>query len=365
MAEVKLREIGKVFAPGINALRDVSLTVADGELLTLVGPSGAGKTTLLRIIAGLEVPTTGTVSIGGLNLEGAPPSVRGAAMVFQRYSLYPHLTVEENLAFGSHRRRDVAATRRLKEDIVEWLDLSDCLKRLPRELSGGQQQRAALGKALLQGESIVLLDEPLSNIDLPLRTELRRQLRLLQAKLRRTMIYVTHDQLDALSLGDRVAVMRHGRMEQTGRPHDLYKRPANRFVAGFIGWPPMNFLDGRVATENGLTFVDLGGWKVPVDWSKIKQALPSRVTLGVRAEDVVLGRSDPGGASTRMCAELIESIGSELLITVCQAGIRLIAKTAPDQKLEVGQSVTVVMNMQRALWFDSSSGLAMQHSGSG
>src|SRR5262245_34433799 len=262
MAEVALGGVSKQYPGGVEALRDLTLTVADGELVVLVGPSGCGKTTTLRLIAGLETPTRGTLRIGGRVVNDLPPRERDVAMVFQRPALYPHLSVRDNLAFGLRMRRGgfpLLGWNRRADEVVRdrvaraarMLELDDVLDRLPGQLSGGQQQRVALGRAVVREPAAFLLDEPLSNLDARLRTEMRRELHLLHRRLRATMIYVTHDQTGALPPGDRLVVLHRGVAQQADAPLAVYERPANRFVAGFIGWPPMNFMDGQLVGQDG------------------------------------------------------------------------------------------------------------------
>jgi multiple sugar transport system ATP-binding protein len=264
MAEVALEKVGKTYPGGIAALRDVSLRIEDGELVALVGPSGSGKTTLLRLIAGLETPTGGTIRIGDRIVNDVPPHRRDVAMVFQRPALYPHLSVRANLGFGLFLRQGlfrrtgvppVPPTEERIASIARQLGLEDILDRRPATLSGGQQQRVALGRALVRRPAVFLLDEPLSNLDTRLRLEMRRELHLLHRRFRTTIIYVTHDQDEAMSLGQRIVVLDQGLVRQAGSPQELYDRPSDRFVAGFLGWPPMNLLDGElVMVDDRLSF---------------------------------------------------------------------------------------------------------------
>src|SRR5438876_11721728 len=274
MAEVVLQHLAKVYPNGVHAVRDLNLTVADGELVVLLGPSGCGKTTTLRLIAGLEEPSAGTIAIGGQVVNALPPRRRNVAMVFQKSTLYPHLNVRRNIAFGLQLRQHTnpvvklalrlfrlhlyARARQQEKQIGErvestarLLGLEDVLDRRPSQLSGGQQQRVALGRAIARQPDVFLLDEPLSQLDGRLRAELRHELHLLQGRLRKTMIYVTHDQAEAMTLADRLVVIDRGAIQQVGRPQEVYERPCNRFVAGFLGWPAMNFIDGRLIQYGG------------------------------------------------------------------------------------------------------------------
>ena len=251
MAAIKIDRVEKVYPGGIKAVNGVSLDVQDGEFLVLVGPSGCGKTTLLRMIAGLEEISGGAISIGDRVVNEVPPADRDIAMVFQNYALYPHMTVRRNMAFGLELRGfPKADIEKRVGDAAETLGLASMLDRKPKELSGGQRQRVALGRAIVRQPSAFLFDEPLSNLDAKLRVQMRAELKRLHRRLRTTTVYVTHDQEEAMTLGDRVVVMKDGVIQQLGRPLDVYEQPANRFVAGFLGSPPMNFLSGRVIGEH-------------------------------------------------------------------------------------------------------------------
>lgn len=245
MAQVVLQQLHKAYPNGVDAVREVDLEIADGEFMVLVGPSGCGKTTTLRMIAGLEEVTSGELRIGNRVMNNVPPGERNVSMVFQNYALYPHMTVFKNLSFGLRVRKTPKDVIRQKvEEAADKLGISDLLTRKPGELSGGQRQRVALGRAMVREPDVFLLDEPLSNLDAKMRISLRRELALLQRELKATMIYVTHDQAEAWTLGDRICVMDEGRIQQVGRPMDVYERPSNAFVAGFLGNPPMNLLEG-------------------------------------------------------------------------------------------------------------------------
>src|SRR5689334_6748028 len=265
MAEVKLDDVSKVFPGGTVAVDHLSLTVTDGEFLVLVGPSGCGKSTVLRIVAGLEDATDGTVSIAGEVVNNLAPKERDIAMVFQNYALYPYMTVDENLSFSLKLRRvpKDAAKQRVQET-AQVLGLTDYLARKPKALSGGQRQRVAMGRAIVREPRVFLMDEPLSNLDAKLRVSMRAELTRLHQRYRTTTIYVTHDQVEAMTLGDRIAVLDKGRLQQVGTSEELYFRPANVFVAGFMGSPSMNMTDAEVSDDGGLTVVvDGNHWPVP------------------------------------------------------------------------------------------------------
>jgi multiple sugar transport system ATP-binding protein len=357
MARLVLEQLCKHFPGGVVAVDDLSLTVADGELLVLVGPSGCGKTTTLRLIAGLEEPTRGTVRIGEQVVNGRPPHRRDVAMVFQRAALYPHLSVRDNLAFGLrlYGGYQPLVAQRVAE-AARMLGLEDVLERRPAQLSGGQQQRVALGRAVVRQPAVFLLDEPLSGLDPPLRAELRRELHLLHRRLSATMIYVTHDQVEALALGDRVAVLERGRLHQVDRPQALYERPADRFVAGFIGWPPMNFLDGRLTSRDGQL-----GLLVEGCWLPVPAEVERPVTLGFRPEAVTIGPADREGAATAISMEVVavEPLGGRWLVTLRRSGWQLTSRLDEPPRFAEGQTVTVNLDMQQAHWFDRLTGAAL------
>jgi multiple sugar transport system ATP-binding protein len=357
MAEVVLERLGKTYPNGVRAVRDLTLTINDGELVVLVGPSGCGKTTTLRLIAGLETPTSGTVRINGRVVNAEPPHRRDVAMVFQRPALYPHLNVRENLGFGLALRRGVpkAERRERVERTARLLELSDLLDRRPNELSGGQQQRTALGRALVRQPAVFLLDEPLSNLDARLRIEMRRELHLLHRRLRATMVYVTHDQEEALTLGDRVVLLDEGMLRQADRPQVLYERPANRFAAAFIGWPPMNFLEGRLVEVDGCLFLTDGEGMLALaerqdEW---RTFIGRDVALGVRPENVRVNAS-PG--ATRMEVRLVERAGLLRLATLRYGGWTLTARLEGPALLSEGDEAAVEFALVRAHLFDRETG---------
>ena len=303
MAEITLKNVGKTYAGGVQAVADVSLSVADGEFIVLVGPSGCGKSTLLRMVAGLEDITSGEVSIAGRVVNRLEPSERDIAMVFQNYALYPHMSVRENMAYGLKNRRlpkdEIAA--RLAE-AARMLELGPYLDRKPRALSGGQRQRVAMGRAIVRHPAAFLFDEPLSNLDAKLRVSMRGEIRKLQKRLGTTSLYVTHDQLEAMTLADRLVVLNGGRIEQVGSPLEVYHRPASIFVAAFIGAPAMNLLDAQVAGGRlMLGGVDLGRLGGP----------EGAVTLGLRAEDL---RIVPEGHGMVLRVDYIEELGAGRIV---------------------------------------------------
>jgi sn-glycerol 3-phosphate transport system ATP-binding protein len=308
MAEVAFRRVTKVFDGKVVAVDDLDHTIEDGEFMVLVGPSGCGKTTALRMVAGLETPTSGSIEIAGEVVNDLSPKARDIAMVFQNYALYPHMTVEENIAFGLRRhgfpRREIAGRVR---DVSAMLDLHDLLRRKPAQLSGGQRQRVAMGRAIARHPQVFLLDEPLSNLDAKLRTQLRADLKRLHQEVRTTSVYVTHDQVEATTLGERIAVMNRGRLQQVGTPREVYARPENLFVAGFIGSPPMNLVDARV-TDGGLY---LDGTRIADARLAGDCAAP---VVGLRPEALQISRDSDHGPVFRYVVDVVEPMGHEVIV---------------------------------------------------
>ncbi|MEM6798094.1 MAG: sn-glycerol-3-phosphate ABC transporter ATP-binding protein UgpC [Planctomycetota bacterium] len=308
MASVTLKDVGKTYPGGVHAVRGVSIDVADGEFVVLVGPRGCGKSTTLRMIAGLEEATGGDISIGDRRVNDVEASRRDIAMVFQNYALYPHMTVRKNMEFGLKMRRTPKAE--IKSRVAEaaaMLGLDDLLDRRPGELSGGQKQRVALGRAIVRQPAAFLFDEPLSNLDAKLRGEMRSEIAALHRRLGATMIYVTHDQVEAMTLGDRLVLMDRGVVQQQGAPIEVYNRPANRFVATFIGSPAMNLVDGEVRGGVFHATGDSARW--PIDG-----AADGPATLGVRPEDLLIDDSGNGQAFTVAAIENVERLGHETLL---------------------------------------------------
>jgi multiple sugar transport system ATP-binding protein len=323
MAEVQLKDVDKVYEGGVHAVRDLSLDVADGEFLVLVGPSGCGKTTALRMVAGLEEITDGTVSIGGRIVNTLSPKDRDIAMVFQNYALYPHLSVADNIAFGLRLRK---MPKGLVNERIAWaaklLDLTPYLARKPRELSGGQRQRVAMGRAIVREPQVFLMDEPLSNLDASLRFQMRAEIANLQQRIGVTTIYVTHDQVEAMTIGNRVAVMRHGQLLQLGDPQEVYDRPADLFVARFIGSPPMNLIEGTLSRDGGYA-VSIGERVVPLDGGETAErgALDAYVGRPVvvglrpeRLEDAAVAGDVPSERRIGGTVVLRETLGSDVLV---------------------------------------------------
>ena len=375
MANVRLEGVRKIYQDGGHvAVHGVDLDVADGEFVVLVGPSGCGKSTTLRMIAGLESITAGKLYIGDRLVNDVPPKDRDIAMVFQNYALYPHMTVRENLAFALELRKLPAAEidRRVKR-AAETLGLEPVLQRKPRQLSGGQRQRVAVGRAIVREPAVFLFDEPLSNLDAKLRVQMRREIAYLHRDLAATMIYVTHDQVEAMTLGDRIVVMNEGRMQQVDSPLALYDRPANRFVAGFIGSPAMNFIEGSIGvppssvagrSEAGEWFVTADGvFTVPLPES-VTPTRGSRLIFGVRPEDVAVSSGsaasarDAAGETAEVSArvDLAEPLGNETFVHTTAGDHAITARSTTRQLPELGSTVRLTIDPARGHWFDLESG---------
>jgi multiple sugar transport system ATP-binding protein len=352
---LSLRGLRKTYAGGATVVHGIELDVERGEFMVLVGPSGCGKSTLLRMIAGLEEITEGQLLIGGRDVTDQPPADRGVAMVFQSYALYPHMTVAENMGFalkvGGMKRAAVDAA---VNAAAETLQLGPLLQRKPRELSGGQRQRVAIGRAIVRQPEVFLFDEPLSNLDAALRNQMRFELARLHRTLGATIVYVTHDQVEAMTLGERIAVFNAGRIEQVGAPMALYERPATRFVAGFLGSPQINFLDVRLVGDAGSGWVAelAGGARLPLPRAPSFHASHA-VALGVRPEHWQL--VDAGGIEARV--ELIEQLGdsgvAHLRLEGCDEIVTFKTHDGSGSGLATGQRVRITPDFGRALWFDA------------
>jgi multiple sugar transport system ATP-binding protein len=334
LAEIRIESVTKTYAGGITALNEVSLTVADGEFMVLLGPSGCGKTTLLRMVAGFEQPDSGAIWIGGRDVTDEPPRRRGLAMVFQSYALFPHLKVFDNIAFGlrmHHTPRDQVQSRATRT--AELMEISSLLDRYPTQLSGGQRQRVAVARALAMEADVILMDEPLSNLDALLRLQMRGELKRLLKDVGTTTVYVTHDQIEALSMGDRTAVMRAGEIVQVDNPIAVYDRPRDPFVAGFIGNPPMNLLHGEAAGKG----VVVEGQTLAVDAHEgLRRG--DRVLVGVRAENLEVLRAHEASALSGH-VRVVEPLGSHLLLTIRLGKQQLKATTPIDFKVQADDEV--------------------------
>jgi multiple sugar transport system ATP-binding protein len=373
MAEIRIERISKTYPGGKTpAVRDVSLAVADREFMVLLGPSGCGKTTLLRMIAGLEYPDAGRIVIGDRDVTDLPPRKRGIAMVFQSYAVFPHLTVFENIAFGLRmQKRPHPEVKQRVERAAGLIQLEPFLQRYPAQLSGGQRQRVAVARAIVMEPSVLLMDEPLSNLDALLRLEFRAELKKLLADLQTTTVYVTHDQVEALSLGDRIAVMREGRIVQVADPMVVYDRPAEQFVGGFIGNPPMNFLRASVTRENGHARVSLGEQSL-VGPATLADAVATdavdaggvdhsgEVVLGIRAENIE-ARAEAPAEPDALAGEalVVEPLGSHLLITAVVDGQRVKVLTRTDFPIGPGRPIWLRPESDKIRWHRGSDGAAL------
>ncbi len=372
MATISLERVGKIYPGNVRAVEGVDLNIAHGEFTVLVGPSGCGKSTLLRMIAGLETITEGVMKIDDLVVNELPPQARDIAMVFQNYALYPHMNVHDNMAFGLLRRRTFPsrlksimssayrAGRRAEHIEISnkvnaaasTLGISQLLGRRPAALSGGQRQRVALGRALVREPKVFLLDEPLSNLDAKLRVEMRAELRMLHRRLGVTMVYVTHDQEEAMSLGDRVVVLKDGLVQQIAAPQEIYSKPANRFVASFVGTPTMNMLEGTLTMkDNWATFAakSLQIQGAVEAWKPLAQIGPRSAVLGIRPEHVLLNAA--GGFSATV--EAVEHYGDRMDVVVQTSGQRLVARCGPDTSIQEGKSISVAVDLTRAHLFEA------------
>ena len=323
MAAIELDRLTKVYADGTRAVHELDLEIADGEFVVFVGPSGCGKTSALRMVAGLEDVTSGAVRVGGKVVNDLPPKARDMAMIFQNYALYPHMNVYDNMAFGLKMRGiDRTEIRRRVQGAARILGLSEVLKKRPRHLSGGQRQRVAMGRAIVREPQAFLMDEPLSNLDAKLRVQMRAEIARIQRDLKVTTIYVTHDQSEAMTLGDRVCVMRSGLLQQVDRPQVLYDRPANLFVAGFIGSPAMNLVEAEVAERNGSVFAVFGPHALGVPEEllgrrpELRRYVGRRVALGIRPEDLedARGGSVPDDRRLEVTVDIKEDMGAEVYL---------------------------------------------------
>jgi len=351
--EIRLAGVRKTFGK-VEAVKDLDLLVQEAEFLVLLGPSGCGKTTTLRCIAGLERVDRGKVFIGGRDVTELPPAKRGIAMVFQSYAVFPHMTVEKNIGFGLRMRHlPKGEIKKAVQEVAELLQIDELLDRYPSQLSGGQRQRVAVARALVMRPEVLLMDEPLSNLDALLRLQMRAELKRLHREVGTTTVYVTHDQIEALSLGDRIAVMREGEIVQLDTPNEVYDRPATVFVGGFIGTPPMNFLSAQVKSRDGHVCLAVDDFAVEVraEWEeKLRQMTGKTLILGIRAENIEVRPTAEEGA---LPAQLIvaEPLGAQQLLTVQVGRDILKVATSPDLSVEPGQTIGLVLTKEKIRLF--------------
>jgi multiple sugar transport system ATP-binding protein len=341
----------------VHAVKDVNLTIRDKEFMVLVGPSGCGKTTTLRMVAGLEDITSGEIAIGDRIVNDLPPKDRDIAMVFQNYALYPHMSVFDNMAFGLKMRKfPKPEIQKRVQDAADILGIQELLNRKPRQLSGGQRQRVAVGRAIVRRPQVFLFDEPLSNLDAKLRVQMRVELKRLHQRLETTAIYVTHDQVEAMTLGSRVVVMKDGRVQQVGEPMEIYARPLNKFVAGFIGSPSMNFIPVTVTDGSGALYAAASGISIKVPAASTQSLMPYKgqsLTLGVRPEDLRVGASsDSADLSFEAVVEVVEPLGSEILLDTRAAGQQIVARVEPTIKTHPHEKIRLSFIPDRIHFFD-------------
>jgi multiple sugar transport system ATP-binding protein len=356
MATVDLKSITKVYEGNVQAVKNADFTVQDKEFVVLVGPSGCGKTTTLRMIAGLEDISGGELYIDGKLVNDVPPKDRDIAMVFQNYALYPHMTVYDNMAFGLKIRKFAKEEIKTRVDeAARILDIEQLLDRKPKALSGGQRQRVAVGRAIVRQPKVFLFDEPLSNLDAKLRVQMRAEISALHNRLAATMVYVTHDQVEAMTMGDRIVVMKDGVIQQIGTPLDLYNHPVNRFVAGFIGSPPMNFMAVKVSEEGGQIVIDEGNFKLKVQGDRanvIRPYVGRDVVFGVRPEDLEYNADAAEGTAIKANVQVVEPLGAEIHLYVDTGSHVMIARTPPTITYQVGDETKFVPDWERVTFFD-------------
>jgi multiple sugar transport system ATP-binding protein len=347
--------LSKVYEGNVQAVKNANITVQDKEFVVLVGPSGCGKTTTLRMVAGLEDITSGELRIDCKLVNDVPPKDRDIAMVFQNYALYPHMTVYDNMAFGLKIRKfPKEEIKQRVDEAARILDIEELLDRKPKALSGGQRQRVAVGRAIVRHPKVFLFDEPLSNLDAKLRVQMRTEISALHNRLQATMIYVTHDQVEAMTMGDKIVVMKDGIIQQIGDPLTLYNVPVNRFVAGFIGSPPMNFLNVKITEEGGKIYADEGNFKFLVEKKAdmLKSLVGKNATFGVRPED--LHYSEKATDLTLKCTvEIIEPLGAETHLYLNTGSHQIVARVPPTLDFKTGDTVHLTSDQTRAMWFDA------------
>ena len=361
MAEVVLKSINKLYGGKIPAVKDVNIDIKDREFVVLVGPSGCGKSTTLRMIAGLEVPTHGEILVGERIVNNVPPKDRNIAMVFQNYALYPHMNVYGNMAFAlklrNYSRSDI--DKRVRE-AGHILGINHLFDRRPKQISGGERQRVALGRAIVRKPDVFLFDEPLSNLDAKMRVQMRTEIHKLHLKIQTTMIYVTHDQTEAMTLGDRIAVMKGGEILQFDTPLNVYDNPANRFVAGFIGSPPMNLMAGLITKDDGFLYFDEGNFKVKIleqMYPKLQQYIGKKVIFGIRPENIydkLFASYATADNTLAVLCDVMETMGSKNHLYLSTGKSTIIAVVDASNKPSIGSMVEVVFDMKKVHFFDPS-----------
>ncbi len=362
MAKVELKGIGKVYDGNVRAVDNANIVVEDREFLVLVGPSGCGKSTTLRMIAGLEDITEGELLIDGKVVNDVPPKDRDIAMVFQNYALYPHMTVYDNMAFGLKIRKfsKEEIVKRVNE-AAKILDIEELLDRKPKALSGGQRQRVAVGRAIVRQPKVFLFDEPLSNLDAKLRVQMRAEISSLHNRLKATMIYVTHDQVEAMTMADKIVVLKDGIIQQIGSPLELYNKPTNKFVAGFIGSPPMNFMQVTATEENGKLYIDEGTFKLEIpDGDFLRGYIGKSLIFGIRPEDINYVPEAAPGKTMNAHVTVVEPLGAEIHVYLYTGKHQFIARVAPNINIAVDQKLNFSVDFSKAVFFDGETELVIK-----
>jgi multiple sugar transport system ATP-binding protein len=363
MAKVELKGISKVYEGQVRAVDNANIVVEDKEFVVLVGPSGCGKSTTLRMVAGLEDISEGELYIDGELMNDVPPKDRNIAMVFQNYALYPHMTVYDNMAFGLRIKKvEKSEIDRRVKDAARILDIENFLERKPKALSGGQRQRVAVGRAIVRNPKVFLFDEPLSNLDAKLRVQMRAELSDLHLRLNATMIYVTHDQVEAMTMANKIVVMKDGKIQQIGSPLFLYNHPVNKFVAGFIGSPPMNFLSVKVGEKGGTVVLEEGSFEIkpaPEHVEYLKKYVGKEVFFGIRPEDLVYAEKPAAENNIPVEISVVEPLGADIHLWLKTKTQPLVARTEPHHAFKVGDTVNFTPRLDKARYFDKETELSV------
>jgi len=363
MASIRFENVSKIYHDKVKAVKDLNFEIKDKEFVVLVGPSGCGKSTTLRMIAGLEEISEGNLYINNRIVNNLPPKDRNIAIVFQNYALYPHMTAYENLAFGLKIKKVNKKTIRIRVmETARILEIEELLDRKPKAMSGGQNQRVAIGRAIVRNPEVFLFDEPLSNLDAKLRVQMRIEIAKLHQKLQTTVVYVTHDQIEAMTLGDRIVLMNEGEIQQIDSPANLYSNPKNLFVAGFIGTPPMNFIDGKISiNSNGLLFTD-NSQKIKINFSSehpIKDFITKEVVLGIRPENIYkqIDDNEKNYAMLNCEIQFIEKLGHEMYAFIQLQDKQIISRLKPDAEIKKGSRLNLYFDISKMYFFDKSTGV--------
>ena len=370
MASILIDQVSKIYDGGVHAVKAIDIAIEDGEFIVLVGPSGCGKSTLLRMVAGLEAISQGTVSIGGRVINNVEPAERDIAMVFQNYALYPHMSVYDNLAYGLRNRKTPKAEIEARvTEAARMLEIEPYLKRKPRALSGGQRQRVAMGRALVRNPDVFLFDEPLSNLDAKLRIEMRTEVKKLHLRLGKTIVYVTHDQIEAMTLASRIAVMDNGHVRQFGTPEEIYENPVDLFVAGFMGSPSMNIVKGKVVNEDGYAIAvtdEEGTIRFPLgpeQAAKVKGLEGEEIHLGLRPETITHVGAHGAPQSDlfvfERAVDVVEPTGPDTMLVFTLGGMEAIARVRPEERVKPGETFRFEVNMGKAKLFDGKTGMRL------